>query len=261
MAWKRSDLTFGREFRKASCLQMSNKLFLLILVIGGFAVCGPGDVRAAVGREYIVVSGGPSLMEWEKFKATPHDKWWGNFIRPARVRMQTLRQQLGPDAKITWLVYKRGYERRSQRMGEPELISNILSVRDSLGINLVWFRSGSELIDYLNAGQPRDRVKIANLEYYGHSNRACFMFDYSNEIDSASKAWLHEDELGGIRRGIFTRDAFVKSWGCHTGESMSKKFRRVTGRPMIGAVGKTDYGPMYRNNWQPALSQGARWAR
>jgi len=212
-------------------------------------------------REYIIVSGGPSLLEWEKFKPVPHDRWWGNFIRPARVRMQALRAQHGPEALITWLVYKRGYERRQKRMNEPQLISNILSVRDLVGANLVWIRSGEDVIEYLNNGQPRDRVKIANFEYFGHSNSKCFMFDYSNEIDSASKAWLHEDELKGLKRGIFTRDAFIKSWGCHTGESMSKKWRRATGRPMIGAVGKTDYGPMYRNNWQPVLAQGGRWSR
>lgn len=218
-----------------------------------------GSHAEAVDREYIFVSGGPSLLEWEKFKAVPHDKWWGNFVRPVRVRFQELREKLGPSARITWLVYRRGYDRRGQRMGEPELISNILSVRDRYGVNLIWFRSGQEVIDYLNNGLPRNQVKIANFEFYGHSNRACFMFDYSNEIDSASKSWLHEDELGKIRKGIFTRDAFVKSWGCHTAESMSRKWKRATGTRMIGAVGKTDYGPMYRNNWRPALAAGARW--
>ena len=34
---------------------------------------------------------GPSLQEWEKFKAAPHDRWWGNFIRTARVRIEELR--------------------------------------------------------------------------------------------------------------------------------------------------------------------------
>jgi hypothetical protein len=230
---------------------------LLLLVLA--CVLLGGATAQAVEREYIFVSGGPSLYEWEKFKPVIHDRWWGNFIRPARVRMQNLRTELGPDARITWLVYRRGYERRSQRMNEPDLISNILSVRDRWNINLIWFSTGQDIINYLNNGQPRHRVKVANFEYYGHSNRACFMFDYSNEIDSASKAWLHEDELHKIRRNIFTRDAFIKSWGCHTGESMSRKWRQATGRRMIGAIGKTNYAPMYRNNWVPVLSTGARW--
>lgn len=210
-------------------------------------------------REYIFISGGPALIEWEKFKEVPHDRWWGNFIRPARVRMQEIREQLGPNARITWLVYRRGYERRQVRMHEPDIIRNILSVRDRYGINLIWFQTGDDIINYLNHGLPRNQIKIANLEFYGHSNKSCFMFDYSNEIDSASKSWLHEDELHRIRRGIFTRDAHIKSWGCHTGESMSRAWRRATGTRMIGAIGKTNYGPMYRNNWRPVLSPGGRW--
>jgi hypothetical protein len=89
-------------------------------------------------REYIVVSGGPSLSEWEKFKAAPHDRWWGNFIRSARVRIEQLRTQHGPTARITWLVYKPGYVRRAQRHARSDLIGNILSVRSKYGVNLVF---------------------------------------------------------------------------------------------------------------------------
>jgi len=215
--------------------------------------------RAEPAREYVLVSGGPSLIEWEKFKADPHDQWWGNFIRAARVRIQELREKHGPDALITWLVYRPGYERRAQRQDQADLIGNIQSVRDKYNVNLVWFDRTDQLINYLNAGRDRSRIKIANFEFYGHSNRACFMFDYSNEIDSASKVWLHENELGRIRRGLFTRDAFVKSWGCHTGESMSKKWKSATGKRMIGAIGKTDYAYGHLRGWVPALSRGSRW--
>lgn len=216
-------------------------------------------IRAEVQKEYILLSGGPSLEEWEKYKSTPHDRWWGNFIRAARVRIEQLQKQHGPNARITWLVYKPGYTRRAERQDRSDLISNIVSVRDKYGVNLVFFDRTDQVINYLNHGQPRNRVKIANFEFYGHSNRACFMFDYSNEIDSASKVWLHENELKKINRGIFTRDAFVKSWGCHTGESMSKAFRQATGKRMIGAIGKTDYAHGHLRGWIPALSTGARW--
>jgi hypothetical protein len=210
-------------------------------------------------REYIVVSGGPSLIEWEKFKAAPHDRWWGNFIRSARVRIEQLRKQYGPTARITWLVYRPGYARRAARQERSDLIANITSVRDRYGLNLVFFSDTSQLINYLNSGQPRDRVKIANFEFFGHSNKACFMFDYSNEIDSASKVWLHENELSRIHRGLFTSRPFVKSWGCHTGESMSGLWKRATGTRMIGALGKTDYAQCPANGWIPQLSPGARW--
>ena len=67
------------------------------------------------------------------------------------------------------------------------------------------------------------------------------MFDYSNEMDSASKCWLHVNDLTKINRGIFAKDAFIKSWGCHTGEEMSAAWRRATGTRMWGAIGRTDY--------------------
>lgn len=229
------------------------RLLALVFMVGLLSA------KAEVEREYILVSGGPSLHEWEKFKAEPHDRWWGNFIRAARVRIQEIQAKVGPGAKITWLVHKPSYLRRASRQDKQDLIANIVSVRDKFGVNLVWFEEGDELIEYLNAGQPRDRVKIANFEYYGHSNRACWMFDYSNEIDSGSKSWLHENELGRIHKGLFTKDALIKSWSCHTGESMSKKWKRATGKRMIGAIGKTDYADGHLRNWTPSLSEGARW--
>jgi hypothetical protein len=233
---------------------MKSLLRALILLL----VCA-APLLAQVQKEYILVSGGPSLMEWEKYKAAPHDIWWGNFIRAARVRIEELRRRHGPDARITWLVYKPGYARRAARQDHSDLIGNITSVRDKYGVNLVFFDRTDQLINYLNAGQPRNQVKIANFEFFGHSNRACFMFDYSNEIDSASKVWLHEKELKKIHRGIFTRDALVKSWGCHTGESMSREWKNATGRKMIGAMGKTNYADGHLRGWVPALSPGARW--
>src|SRR5215470_660927 len=215
------------------------KRFLLVGFFTIFALASQGAAPPTSG-EYIILVGGPSMYQWEKYKAFPHDHWWANFVRAARLRTEQLRTELGPDAKVTWLIYRQGYEDRAKQEHQ-DLISLIGTVRDKFNINLVWFGPGREVIDYINSGQPRDQVKIADFEYFGHSNRACFMFDYSANLDSASKCWLHEDDLKKIRRGIFTRDAFVKSWSCHTGESMNKKFKSATGVAMIGAIGKTQY--------------------
>jgi len=234
-------------------MKLLRLLVLLLLVLGA------NSARAQVQKEYIILSGGPSLHEWEKYKAAPHDRWWGNFIRAARVRIEEIRKKQGPDARITWLVYRPGYERRATRQDNADLIGNINSVRDKYNVNLVWFNRTEQVINYLNYGQPRDQVKIADFDFYGHSNRACFLFDYSNEIDSASKVYLHESELKKIHRGLFTRDATIKSWGCHTGESMSQSFRAATGKKMIGAIGKTDYSNGHINGWVPTLSPGGRW--
>lgn len=231
---------------------MTRPVLLLAFVL---ALAAP-QARAAE-KEYIVVSGGVSLYQWEKFKAQPHDLWWLNFIRAARLRIAELRGQYGPEAKITWMVYIDSYKRRASQE-QKDLIPDITSVRDAYGVNLRFFSRTDELVNYLNAGQSRDRVKIANFEYFGHSNKACWMFDYSNFIDSASKVYLHEDDLGRIRRGIFAEDAYVKSWGCHTGESMSKKWASATGVKMWGAVGKTQY----MTETLPVISTpGGRWSR
>lgn len=216
-------------------------------------------------NEYIVISGGPSLIEWEKFKKVPHDHWWANFVRAARIRLGELREEKGADALVTWMVYKQGYLRRGARQEKRDLLSDIKSVQQKYNVNLVYFNNQQQLLDYLNGGtaqHPRSSWKIANLEYFGHSNRACFMFDYSNEIDTGSKTWLHETELNRINRGIFTARAYIKSWGCHTGESMSRLWRKATGLPMIGAVGTTDYSGSDDPGWHPKLgSSNGRWTR
>src|SRR5438876_2255634 len=210
------------------------KRLLLVCFLSMFALAS--EAASPASGEYIILVGGPSMYQWEKYKAYPHDHWWANFVRAARLRTEQLRTQLGPDAKITWLVYKQGYEDRAKQEHQ-DLISLIDSVREKFNLSLVWFSAGSDVINYLNSGQPRDQVKIADFEFFGHSNKACFMFDYSAEMDSASKCWLHESELTKFNRADFAKDAFVKSWGCHTGEEMSGYWRKATGTRMWGAIG------------------------
>ena len=137
------------------------------------------------------------------------------------------------------------------------MLGNIGTRAKALGVRLRFFRTSGEIYGYLATGQPRDRIKVANLEYFGHSNKACWMFDYSNQIDSSSKVWIHEDELKAqLQPGIFARGAYVKSWGCHTGESMSQKFRRASGIKMWGATGRTQYN----TDELPSLAQqSGKW--
>ena len=206
--------------------------------------------------EYVILTGGVSLMQWEKFKAQPHDNWWMNFVRASRIRMQQL-QAANPNVQITWLVYRPAYIARAKQ-DKNDLLGHIASVRDAFNIRLIYFDKTEEVINYLNSGQPRSTVKLTGFEFFGHSNKACWMFDYSNNMDSASKCWLHENDLAKIQRGIFAKDAFVKSWSCHTGESMNKKFYAATGTRMWGATGKTQY----MTDELPVLSTASgRWVR
>ena len=217
----------------------------LRILLAALALLGPQLSRAAAPQEprapgeAIIISGGVSLFIWEKWKAQPHDKWWLNFIRAAQLRIGQI-QQLNPQQQITWIVYRPAYLSRGRQDGQ-DYASFINGIRDSLHVKLMWFDTTSQLLNYINAGQPRDRVKINDLEFFTHSNKACFLFDYSNIIDSASKVWLHENDMSKINRGIFTKDALVRSWGCHTGESMSGRFRSATGVAMWGLTGKSQY--------------------
>ena len=225
-----------------------------LLIIASLALASTA-FSAPVQGEYIFLVGGPSMHQWEKYKTQPHDHWWANFVHAARIRTEQFRSQLSPDVKITWLVYKQGYIDRAEQ-DHQDLISLINSVGEKFHFDIIYFNKGDEVINYLNNGQPRDQLKVAGFEYFGHSNRACFMFDYSNNIDSACKSWLHENDLARIDRKIFARRAFIKSWGCHTGESMSKKWHAATGTSMVGAIGKTQF----MNDELPILtSANGKW--
>ncbi len=212
--------------------------FPLVLLLCLLPIVGRASA-ASTNSEYIILVGGPSLYQWEKYKTQPHDHWWANFVRAARIRTEQVRDQL-PNGKITWLIYKQGYLDRAPQEHQ-DLIEHINSVRDKFNLNLVWIKDGNDVINYLNNGQPRNVMKVGGFEYFGHSNKACFMFDYSSNVDSSAKSYLHEMQFAKINRGVIARDAYVKSWGCHTGESMSKKWRAATGVRMIGAIGKTQF--------------------
>jgi hypothetical protein len=217
------------------------RLLLLLILLALFVPRQAPAATAPTNGEYVLLVGGPSLMMWEKYKLQPHDHWWANFIRAARIRTEQIRAT-APDAKITWLVYRQGYKDRAVQE-KMDLFAFIDSVREKYNLKLVYIDKGIDVINYLNnpAGAGRDTFKVVDFEYFGHSNAKCFMFDYSSNIESACKSWLHEDELRQISGRDFARGAFVKSWGCHTGESMSKKFLAATGVPMWGVIGKTQY--------------------
>lgn len=235
-----------------------------------FDLFGPsGPPKAAPpGTEHIVLSGGPALREWEEYRIEParHDRWWGNFIRSARVRMEQVRAQMGPDGVITWLVFRTGYEKRSKEDGEDH-IAEIVSVQDKATVKcrLIWYRKTEEIIQYLNyggQGVDRTKLKIGGFDYFGHSNKYCFTFDYSGEVLGAAKIFLFQDDLKLLNPGIFVPNARCQSWGCHTGEAMSKVWRSVTGTKLIGAYGKTDYSYCWRDGGSlPIVSPGARWVR
>jgi hypothetical protein len=138
------------------------------------------------------------------------------------------------------VIYKPAYASRSEELG-LNLISQLEEKAKAVGAKLVWFNTKEELIAYFNTGLDRSKTKIGSFDYFGHSNKACFLFDYSNKIDTMSIAWLHIHDLKMIERDDFARDAACKSWGCHSGELYSQWWKGQFDVALTGAIGKTDF--------------------
>jgi hypothetical protein len=209
------------------------RVLLLIMVFGMAAL------RADPVPEHVILCGGPTLRKWEnlRVKGERHDQWWGNFVRASTLRMNEIRRAYGKEAKLVWLVYRPGYVTRGREDGKPytRWIEENAAKRNA---TLVWYETGGGAIRALNSRPSRS---VLTFDYFGHSNRFCFMLDYGNSVMAVSKAWIHEEDLRRIRRSVFNPSAVCQSYGCHTGESMSSEWKRALGIHLIGAKGKTDY--------------------
>ncbi|MBK1835653.1 hypothetical protein [Roseibacillus ishigakijimensis] len=210
------------------------KTLLAIFLLSLFS-----SLAASAQQVHVILCGGPALRSWEDLRVGPdqHDRWWANFVRASTMRMDELRKAYGPNAQIVWMVYKPGYVTRGREDGKPYVtwISEQASKRQA---NLVWLNSSNDFFRRFNA---LPRGSVTNFDFFGHSNKHCFLLDYSNEIMASCKDWIHETDLGRIKSSVFNRNAMCQSYGCHTGESMSAFWRRAVGIPLVGAKGKTDY--------------------
>lgn len=189
--------------------------------------------------EHVIVTGGPALRKWEDYrvKEDQHDRWWANFVRASTLRMAEIRQAYGSDASIVWMVYQQGYQARGREDGKP-YTTWINEQAAKRRVTLLWVTGGNDLIRKINS---RPRGSIETFDYFGHSNRYAFMLDYGCDVMAASTEWLHERDLSRIKGSVFAKNAYCKSWGCHTGESMSKVWKSSVGIPLEGAKGPTSY--------------------
>jgi hypothetical protein len=189
--------------------------------------------------DHLIVSGGPSLNRWEKYRPQEdqHDRWWGNFIRGATLRMDEIHRVYGNEKNIVWLVYRPSYDSRGREEGKNYL-SMIQQQATKRNVSLIWINTGGDMIRSINSRPGRS---IETFDYFGHSNKHCFCLDYGSEIIAVSTQWLHENDLGRIRSSAFAQNAYCKSWGCHTGQSMSLVWKQKLGFALEGTRGKTDY--------------------
>lgn len=136
-------------------------------------------------NDIVLISGGPALRSHERFKPNTHDRYWANFVDSALARVKELREEFGPDDRVTWLVFRPGYVRRGAEEKQDYL--KILEERGQRhGLTPIYFDDKDQLFRLLRRDGSPERPKIARLEYYGHSNKKCWMFDYSNRVDGGA---------------------------------------------------------------------------
>lgn len=215
---------------------MLSRLFLALALLLG----GTGLSRAV----HVVMCGGPALRQWEGLRIQPdrHDNWWANFVRASTIRIAQIQQQ-DPAARITWIVYRPGYATRGKEDGKP-YTRWIADLASKYKIRLVWVNSADQAIRALNSSPRFHGDKVESFYYFGHSNCYAWMLDYGNNIMAVSTEWIHETDLNRIRRDIFTPQSDCWSFGCDTGASMSRWWKRIVGVPLWGNTESTRYGPV-----------------
>lgn len=227
------------------------KIMKSLLVILLFTIVFSLGSQQASASDHVILAGGPALRKWENLRVEKdrHDRWWANFIHASTMRMDNIRASYGPSAKLIWLVHKAGYIARASEDGKPytEWIAGQATKR---GAKLIWVDSGASVIRAINS---RPAKSITTFDFFGHSNKYCFLLDYSSDIIGVSTAWLHEKDLYKIKSSVFSSNAICKSWGCHSGESMNYFWRAATGKEIIGARGKTDYTSLSKGK-MPAIN-------
>ena len=191
----------------------------------------------------VIMTGGVALRSWENNRGPlAHDNWWANFVRASTVQMEISRGK-DPSARIVWLVYRPAYVTRGAE-NQTDYISRIRETAAKYRVKLVFFDTADQMYKALNAA-ARGKDRITHFYYFGHSNPNAFMLDYSNYIVAASTVWMHEDDLAArIKPGVFAPGAECWSYGCYTGRSMSKKWKKATGAGMWGNLESTRYQPV-----------------
>ncbi|MFI3242661.1 MAG: hypothetical protein R3Y56_00245 [Akkermansia sp.] len=204
------------------------------------AVCCTSSLVQAVD---VILAGGVALRQWEELRGPQaHDRWWANFIRASTMHMARLRAK-DAKARITWIVYQPAYAARGKADGKP-YVAWIEDNAKRYGAELVWFRTSEEMYRAIN-NTPRGKDKVKSFYYFGHSNAYAFMLDYSCDIIGVSKVWIHQSDLAKyINPAIFAPQADCWSFGCYTGNSMSKVWKASFGVSLWGNTEATRYQPL-----------------
>lgn len=215
-------------------MKMLSRLFLL----AGMLCAAP--LAQAVD---VILAGGVALRSWENYRGkSAHDNWWANFIRASTVQIDLIRKK-DKNAKIVWIVYRPAYIARSKEEGK-NLIPMIQDLARERHVQLVFVDTADQACAAINrAGAGKE--KITAFYYFGHSTAHAFMLDYSSGIIAVSEQWIHEKDLAKkINRSAFDPNANCRSYGCYTGNSMSRYWFEAFGVPLWGNTESTRYQPV-----------------
>lgn len=205
----------------------------------------------------VILSGGVALKSWEHLRGpAAHDNWWANFIRAATVQMDMTRRK-DANEPIVWIVYRPSYVSRGKEDGK-NYVKMIQEQASKRRVKLVWVDTAAQAFTAIN-NAPKAGGPINSFFYFGHSNAHAFMLEYSNDVIGASTQWMHEDDLAtSLKRSAFAQDAYCRSFGCYTGNSMSAKWNKVMGFPLWGNTEATRYHPV--SNGCLPMGKG-RWVK
>lgn len=189
----------------------------------------------------VILTGGVALTAWEHLRGpAKHDNWWANFVRASTVRMEQARS-VKPGEKFVWIVFRPAYVSRG-REDKKDYLSMIRDLATKYNASLIFVDTADAACAAINGV---GKGKITSFYYFGHSNAYAFMLDYSNTIIGSSKQWIHEKDLARrIRRDVFAPGAKCYSYGCYTGRSMSAKWKKCFGVPLVGNMESTRYQPV-----------------
>ena len=99
-------------------------------------------------NDVVLISGGPALRSFEKYKRASHDKYWGNFIDSALTRTEELKKDLKAGDKIVWLVFRPSYTRRTSE-DQTDYLKIIEDRGAKLGLSPTYFDNKTQLFTLL----------------------------------------------------------------------------------------------------------------
>ncbi len=204
------------------------------------------------GLNEVVVSGGINDRKKEKI----HDNNPRNFITAAKVDISQRKQYGKQKEEIEWLVERSTYEAR----GGQKLLDEINETSIELGVKLRWYSNTKELGEAINFeganGKKRSGATlITDFTYFGHGYPGKMATKFEEPDGIVTNEMLRN---GWVDRSAFAPGARAVSCACNSttptytnqsklslpnGPSFAKTWKDSTGVPMVGLVGRSDYGP------------------